>query len=126
MKQKKVIHEWSKELTACQVEFSGSLPVVPRTVLTVAFARFSFFYWLWYLHEFPKQEPHEGFSPAKRSKTGFFTFMPKAAGDARKMENAVKELLKRACEDFLSWAEELREFVDKRLGPLREMGELIE
>jgi hypothetical protein len=57
---------------------------------------------------------------------GFFTLKPKAALDGRKVENVVKELLKRSCEDILKWADQLGGYVESRIKPLRELGEIIE
>lgn len=126
VREKKVQREYKGPTHGVQVQFSSAEVVLPRTVLTVGVSRFSFFYWLWYLHECTQEQLQGSFTADPRFTKGFFTFKPRAALDGRKVEKAVNELLKRACDDILSWAEQLGKFVDTRLGPLREIGKIVE
>jgi len=126
VRQNRVKSEEKPPTYALQIRFSSSEVVVPRTTLTLCVSRFSFFYWLWYLHECAQKQLQGSFVAEPGFKKGFFTFKAKAALDGRKMENTVKELFKRAGEDILGWADQLAEFVDGRLKPLREMGKIVE
>jgi len=122
----KVKPDYREQMNVIQMSFSGSEVVIPRTTLTVGVARFSFFYWLWYLHECHDAQFPGGFSANPPFKKGFCTFKPRAALDGRKMENTVKELFKRTCEDILAWARQLGESVDARFTPLREGGKIVQ
>jgi len=56
----------------------------------------------------------------------FFTFKPKATSDGRKLDMTLRELFKRCSADLLSWSEQLKEFVNGRIDPLRKVGTIIE
>jgi hypothetical protein len=126
IRDKKVKSEYRSQMNAIQIRFLSSEVVLPHTTLTVGVSQFSFFYWLWYLHECDQKQLQWSFNADPHFKKGFFTFKPKAALDGRKMENTVKELFKRVCEDILSWTNQLSQLVDTKITPLREMGKIVE
>lgn len=126
LRQKMVKSEFKGQMNAVQLLFSSSEVVLPHTTLTVGVGRFSFFYWLWFLHECNQAQLQGSFNADPKHTKGFFTFKPKAALDGRKMETVVIEMFKGITEDILSWSKQLGLFVDGRLTPLREIGKLVE
>jgi len=108
------------------VTFESSEVVVPTSIMYVAVARFSFFYWLWYLHQCKIPELQNNFRPKPQQHMGVFTFKARAAQDAGKVDGAVREMLKRGADATLDWAQQLGQFVDGRLEPLRKLKTIIE
>jgi hypothetical protein len=119
-------HEFSSNSSAVMLSFDSAEVVVPRTQITIAAVRFSFFYWLWYYHVCLPDQLQNRFKPSPPTTKGFFTFKPKAATDGRKIEATVRELLKRCSDDLVNWSNQLGEFVNARIEPLRKVGEIIE
>ncbi len=126
MNQKNVKQEFTEPAHGMQIYFSSSEVVVPNAILTIALARFSFFYWVWYLNECSQKQLQGDFTATPPFTSGFFTFKPKAARDGLKVENAIKEIFKRASGDILLWAEQLKQYVNDRLDPLRDIEKIIE
>jgi hypothetical protein len=122
----KLRQEFSSNTSAVIIEFNSSEVVIPRTRVTVAVVRFSFFYWVWYHHECVKDQLQNRFKPSPPTTKGYFTFKPRAASDERKLDMTIHELFKRCSNDLLSWSDQLKAFVDGRLDPLRKVGTIIE
>jgi hypothetical protein len=122
----KLGEEFKGETTSINISFSSPEVVLPRTTLCVTVVRFSIFYWIWYSHLCNKEQLSGAFKPVPEMTKGFFTLKPKAARDGRKIENVIKELLKRSSEDILKWAEQLKVYVESRIKPLGELGDIIE
>jgi hypothetical protein len=120
-----VNYEFRHDAPAITVHFSSREVVVPTTRLTVALARFSFFYWIWYCHECPNEQLQGTFTAEPRLRYGFFTFKPFAALDSAKIDSALKEILKWASDDAIRWAKQLADYVDSRMKPMREIGKII-
>lgn len=118
--------EFMNQDSAMNVSFSGREVIIPHTLLCVVVARFSFFYWIWYYHRYRKERVQGACSPNPESTKGFFTLKPNAARDGRKVENVIKELLKRSGEDIVKGAGQLGEYVESRIEPLRELGDIVE
>jgi len=118
--------EFTKRTLAYKVDFSSAEIVLPRTSLFVTLVRFEFFYWIWYCHVCHTSQLQGTFSPKPASTTGFFTFKPTAAKNGEKMERTLTEVLSRASDDIVAWAKQLGEYVESRLKPLREVGDIIE
>ncbi len=117
MKSKKVEDLFKGDTAAASIVFRGSEVVVPSSTLCVATARFSFFYWIWYVHRC--EVPESRFRPRPQDYQGIFTFSGNDTRDATKVERTVHEILKRASSGMLDWAGQLSEFVDSRLEALR-------
>lgn len=117
MREKKVYQDSKGVVSATKCRFTSSEVVLPRTILSIAIVRFSYFYWIWYKHGYYDTPP--GFTAEPTRAIGFLTLKPKTAIDNLTIENSIREILKRASEDILTWAEQLRKFVDERLAPLR-------
>jgi hypothetical protein len=122
----KLNQEFTNNTSAVMIEFNSAEVVIPRTKVAVAVVRFSFFYWIWYHHVCIKDQLQNRFAPSPPTTKGFFTFKPKAASDGRKLDMTLRELFKRCSADLLSWSEQLKEFVDGRIDPLRKVGTIIE
>src|SRR5262249_45279416 len=112
--------------TATSVTFASNEVVVPRSTLILACARFSFFYWLWYLHSCDVPDLQQHFQPNPRFRTGMMTFKAAAARGSDKVESSVREVLARSGQSIVEWTQQLRAFVDTRLGPLRKQKTIIE
>jgi hypothetical protein len=106
--------------------FTGKEVILPNTTLIVAAIRFKFFYWIWYRHVCNPKEMQGSFKANPRFTKGFFTLKARISNETPKIEDISRELLKRATEDILLWAQQLGEFVDGRLKLLREVGPIIE
>jgi len=126
MIQRNLREEFKQHTSAVNISFSSSEVILPHTTLCVVVAQFSFFYWIWYRHHCRRQQLQGAFKPEPEVTKGLFTLKPKAALDGRKVENVIKELLKRSSEDILKWAEQLGGYVESRIEPLRKLGEIIE
>ena len=122
----KLRQEFSNNTSAVLIEFNSSEVVIPRTKVAIAVVRFSFFYWIWYSHVCVKDKLQHSFKPVPPTTKGYFTFKPRAASDGRKLDMTIRELFKRCSGDLLSWSEQLKEFVNGRLDPLRKVGAIIE
>jgi hypothetical protein len=119
--------EFTSMTSAFRVEFIPREVVLPRTSLVVAVIQFTFFYWIWYYHSFaPGGSFGRAFTPSPDKAIGFFTLKPSGARDAIKTDKVLTEILSRASRDILTWAEQLGKYVEGRIGPLREMGPIVE
>jgi hypothetical protein len=111
----------------CQViDFTSSEVVVPNTVLTITTVRFKFFYWLWYLHSCPQQENLDKFSPKPSFSRCFFTLKPNVIQDEGKIEKCLNEIFFKVSENILNWNQQLQEYAESRISPLRKIGKIIE
>jgi hypothetical protein len=126
LRKRKVKQELKQPPFGVHIVFGSSEVAVPTTRLTVAVCRFSYFYWLWYFHECSSRQMQGTFSAEPGHKTGFITFKARAAADTEKVKRGVREILKRATDDIVTWGEQLRKYVDGRFGPLRESGDIID
>lgn len=126
MKQLKVKHEFVGHPTATEIAFVSSEVVIPSSTLIIASARFSFFYWLWYMHCCDVPDLQNRFQPEPTFHSGVMTFKANAAKETDKVENAVREVLSRSSQSIVEWAQQLRGFVDARLDPLRDLRSIIE
>jgi hypothetical protein len=124
--QLKVKQELSGHPCATEVTFASSEVIIPSSTLIVACARFSFFYWLWYLHACDVPTLQNRFTPNPAFHTGFMTFKSNAAIEVTKVDPAVREMLSRCAEAIVDWTQQLRGFVDARLDPLRKLKAIIE
>lgn len=122
----KLIQEFTNDTSAVTIIFNSSEVVIPCTKVTVAVVRFSFFYWIWYNHVCMKDQLQNRFTPSPPQAKGFFTLKPKAAIDDRKLDMTLRELFKRCSNDLVSWSEQLKEYVNGRIAPLRDVGTIIE
>lgn len=118
--------EFTNNTAACKIEFQSREVVLPSTSLFVAVVRFNFFYWIWYCHVCHQQQLQGKFRPDPLHAKGFFTFKPSAARDAEKREGAIREMLGRTSREILSWGQQLGEYVEARVEPLRKVGQIVE
>jgi len=118
--------EFTSKTAACKLQFRSSEVVIPTTTLHVAVVRFNFFYWLWYCHVCHPQQLQGKFKPDPSHTKGFFTFKSSGARDAEKIDRALGELLTRSSREVLTWAKQLREYVEARIDPLRKVGPIVE
>jgi hypothetical protein len=126
IKENKLVEEYKPEATSIGISFTSPEIILPRTSLEIAVVRFSIFYWIWYVHICNKEQLSGAFKFDPEMTKGFFTLKPKAARDGRKIENVIKELLKRASEDILKWAEQLKAYAESRVKPLEGLSDIIE
>ncbi|HUW18560.1 MAG TPA: caspase family protein [Sedimentisphaerales bacterium] len=108
------------------LSFKAPEVVIADSEVCLVVARFSFFYWLWYVHSYQPSQDLPGFKPDPPFATGFFTFKPTALQDRIKVSRAVKELFNRSSDTILNWSEQLRKYADSRIAGLRDMGPIIE
>jgi hypothetical protein len=126
LQSKGVENELRQPLKGFNLTLTGQQTIIPTTLLRIVLARFSFFYWMWYEHTCCIPELQAQFRPQPNRTTGCFTFKPRAVVDGQKVSAAIDEMLTRSVGDMLSWAQQLGEYVDKRLDPLRSMGPVID
>ena len=126
MNDTKVSQEFGDQAVCIRVCFEGQEVVLPSSLLLVCLARFSFFYWIWYRHEYVQKGVTAGFSPQPKSTKGFYTLKPQALADRMKIKKCVTEIIERASADIANWAVQLRAHVNGRLDPLRQIGDIIE
>ncbi|MCB9952762.1 MAG: caspase family protein [Planctomycetaceae bacterium] len=108
------------------IEFVGAEAVIPTTKLVISCARFSFFYWIWYLQVCDVPSLHKHFAPNPTYQTGFFTLKPSAAKSPQKIATVIRELFSRMTGPHLEWTKQLRAYIDHRLEPLRNQDGIIE
>lgn len=126
MDRLRVKPEFVDHPTATAITFVSNEVVVPTSTLIVACARFSFFYWLWYLHACDVPVLQNRFKPKPPFHTGMMTFKVASARDSEKVESSVREVLARSGLAILEWTQQLKSYVDTRLGPLREQKTIVE
>lgn len=126
MQQLNVQRELTGHPSATEIVFTSSEVVIPSSTLIVASAQFSFFYWLWYMHNCDVPELQKRFAPKPPYHTGFMTFKSHTARDVEKVEAAVCEVLSRSGQAIVEWTQQLGGFVDSRLEPLRNLKSIIE
>lgn len=118
--------EFTSNTASFQVDFSSREVVLPTTSLYVAVVRFNFLYWLWYCHICQPHQLQGKFKPNPAYTKGFFTFKPSAARDNEKREGALREMLVRSSREILTWAQQLGDYVEARVEPLRKIGPIVE
>jgi len=126
LNQYRVKDEYTEFTKAIMINFNSTEIILPNMSLAVATIRFKFFYWVWYMSTCNIQPIQNSFKPNPPFRNEFFTLLPKAALDSSKIEKIVNEIYIRSGADILNWANQLSEYVNARLEPLRSMGEIIE
>ena len=118
--------EFTDNTSATKIDFISMEVIVPKTTLHVALIRFKFFYWIWYCHICDSDQLQGRFKPDPPHTKGFFTLKPTAAHEVSKIDEALSELFTRASREIVSWANQLGNYVESRVGPLRKLGPIIE
>lgn len=114
-----------KETKAIKYSFVSSEVAVVTSDIFIASARFSYFYCIWMCHVCRTEQLQGLFKPEPLFTKGIYTFKPRGALDESKMASVVTEIFERTSQSILEWSGQLRQFVDSRIDPLRNIGDII-
>ncbi len=118
--------EYREPSMAFQISSQSTNVALPDWRLTVGVARFSFFYWLWYYHEFSRQKLGGSFRPSQTVFNWYSRLSERAILDPLKAEGCMRELLGHLSEHIRLWEGELRQYLESKVEPMRQMGPLID
>lgn len=117
--------ELAEKPVVCMAVIDSSSLVVPTTSLSLAMARFSFCYGLYYYQECSVPQLHNRWIPNPRIQRGRLIFQPTAAITSEKVFAGTSEIISRATESIMIWTRQLNDFIEERMGPIRKIGDVI-
>jgi hypothetical protein len=120
------VKEELKGAKVVRCSFSSSEVIIPTTDLYIAMVRFSFFYWIWWFHLCNPKQLENKFTPDPPFRKGLSTFKPTAITKQERLSTAVNEVFEQVSLSILRWSEQLQQFVDARIDPLRKLGDVID
>ena len=125
LRSAKIESEYVESL-AKSVVFVSSETVVPSSTLYFGIVRFKYFYWIWFWHGCNKINVATNFAPAPSNNSGFFALKPRAISNGENTKWCIDKICEHISKNILNWCNQLEEYYEKRLTPVRNMDHVIE
>jgi hypothetical protein len=111
--------------TGIAIKLNGADLSLPNIDLVTAAIRFKYFYWIWRTVTFESQIKAE-WKPKEPVNSTFYALTPQSAGDMNRLKRITTDFMTSAFRIYEDWAKQLAAYLNTRMKPFHEAGNIFE